>query len=136
MARHDCMIATEDRDGTLLAIHCQQGGQPTANGAILDACYRNPNTIRQLINLGDMINLGVRPEPENESDDDMPFGLNCITTQPHTPPTRHLTLDALWTAWRQSHATALYLWSRNSGWLTTTATGGLIPVRSILHAAA
>ena len=51
-------------DGTIKAVYCHNDGYPDWTGAILGGWYKNPERVKQLLDLGSLSILGKKLKPE------------------------------------------------------------------------
>lgn len=52
-------IGVEFEDGSVLAVYCHWDGYPEYNGVVLQKYYNERNKVLELVNMGDMSNLGA-----------------------------------------------------------------------------
>ena len=55
-------IGIENENGTVATIYCHWDGSPSSNGKILKENYRDEESVRKLLSLGDLSELRETPE--------------------------------------------------------------------------
>ena len=74
------MIARVREDGTVQAVYCHWDGYPQNNGAILHQHYSDAEKVQQLLDLGNLSNLG--PNIDRINEDDCTFYLRDMGRNP------------------------------------------------------
>ena len=70
MSTHSAIV--EKTENGYRGIYCHWDGYPEHNGKILQEHYRDPDKVKQLIDLGDISALGERVDPVGEHSYDKP----------------------------------------------------------------
>lgn len=65
---HKCRIAIINSDNTITSIHCESAGEPSYTGRILEQNYTSRELADKLIDLGDLLAVGAKPELRQEGE--------------------------------------------------------------------